>query len=172
MRKSNPQCHFCRRSVRRPQWHHHPIEKNAGGVATVPVHRSCHRRHHKSQFVEWGRIGGIISSQRRHWANYLLNVKENAARYISASYVLRRNRKASPVMAAMAAATSLPLELRPVFGLHEANGGDGHGRSGSPVARSASPNGCTRTCATEDAMRIAALKIISIQAARKRAANA
>jgi hypothetical protein len=68
-------CYLCRRAIRSRQKveYHHPTYKSRGGTQTAPTHKRCHRNHHQSDFVEWGRK----SAQTCRWAFNLLNVRSH-----------------------------------------------------------------------------------------------
>jgi hypothetical protein len=80
-------CYFCYEPIDSAKdeinWHH-PKPKSEGGTETVPAHKHCHIKHHRtvrkdglSDFQNWGKQGGRISAVDKHWAFRLKNVKDD-----------------------------------------------------------------------------------------------
>jgi len=58
---------------------HHPTPRSEGGTLTTPTHKPCHIAFHsnRSDFQNWGRLGGKMSALTCRWAFNLKGVKDD-----------------------------------------------------------------------------------------------
>ena len=91
-------CQLCGKAITardRANYHHSPVEKQAGGTEVVPTHERCHRVHHirAGTFREAGRRGGLASAATYVWALNLRGVRDcsdyNLARQLYGLYHAR-----------------------------------------------------------------------------------